>query len=109
MLLAISYFAVQENESGIYYLKMLTKLTIICDITFEAANSQYQSGKYDIAILGYSLITEMNPSYDKAYYNMGLAYNKIGNTRQAVACMITAARKGNVEAQKYLRRVGLTW
>ncbi len=45
----------------------------------------------------------------KYYRNRGLAYEKLGNKKQAIVDMKTAAKSGDKEAQKYLLSKEMTW
>ena len=48
-------------------------------------------------------------TYADAYNNRGVAYGKLGNQRQAIEDLKTAARLGNEDAKNSLRSRGLSW
>ena len=50
-----------------------------------------------------------SPPEAKYYRNRGLAYEKLGNKKQAIVDMKTAAKSGDKEAQKYLLSKEMTW
>lgn len=45
----------------------------------------------------------------EAYYNRGVAYDKLGNYQQAIKDYQIAARLGNEPAQDFLREKGISW
>ena len=49
-------------------------------------SSQYDNGNYDNALKYYNKSIEIDPSFDRAWYDKGLALNKKGKYLQTIPC-----------------------
>ncbi|HLZ19035.1 MAG TPA: tetratricopeptide repeat protein, partial [Smithellaceae bacterium] len=52
---------------------------------------------------------ELKPDFAGAYNNRGLAYAGLGDQKQAVNDLKTAARLGDERAKNALKRQGIIW
>jgi len=61
------------------------------------------------AVRDYSRAIELNPNDAEAYCGRGLAYDTLGNSRQALEDLKIAAGLGSKNAQDFLRSKGISW
>lgn len=52
---------------------------------FECGNKHGENGDYDAAVAEYTKVIQLEPNYEKAYYNRGLAYAKKGEYDKAIS------------------------
>ena len=72
----------------------------------DRAASLHALGRDDEAIADYAQITELDPGDTDAYYEMGLLLGMRGQSREALALLDEAARRGHESAETALRRFG---
>ena len=65
----------------------------------------YKTGKFEQAIKCFSLVIQMNPKADQAYYGRGFIYNKINKYQNAVEDIQLAARLGHKKAKEFLSTI----
>jgi tetratricopeptide (TPR) repeat protein len=56
------------------------------DFWREQGNVYYKTGNYIDAIICYKRALEINPGSDKAWYNLGMAYNRMNNKKDSRSC-----------------------
>ncbi|MEI7433700.1 MAG: tetratricopeptide repeat protein [Methanomicrobiales archaeon] len=56
------------------------------DFWRDQGNIYYKTGNYIDAIICYKRALEINPGSDKAWYNLGMAYNRMNNKNDSRAC-----------------------
>lgn len=67
------------------------------DFWKERGNNYYKTGNYIDAIICYKRAIEVNPESDKAWYNLGMAYNRMNNKKESRSCFDKAQElSGNV-------------
>ena len=66
-------------------------------------------GNYIRAIEDFGRAIEINPGYAGAYYNRGRAQAFLGNQKQALEDLKTAARFGSEDAKNYLKSQRIDW
>jgi tetratricopeptide (TPR) repeat protein len=69
------------------------------------ANSFYKAGDLTSAIEYYHKAIGEYPSYDKAYYNLGVVYNKAGMEDKAIECFKVAASLGHEAAMDIIHQL----
>jgi regulator of sirC expression with transglutaminase-like and TPR domain len=57
----------------------------------------------------YDKFIEISPKNASAYLNRGAGYGTLGNTKQAIEDLKTAARLGHEASQRLLIRQGINW
>jgi len=55
-------------------------------VWLERGNDCYRKGEYTRALECYTVALDIDPAYAKAWNNKALAFEKMGNTREAQAC-----------------------
>jgi len=60
-------------------------------------------------IKDFNKAVELNPQDAKAYGGRGGCYGSIGNYKQAIMDIKTAAKLGDENAQEFLGRKGIKW
>ncbi len=78
--------------------------TELCDLGFELG----KEGKFQEAIEYFEKAIELDPNYDKAYYYMGAAYEKLENYEKAINCYEKAVNI-NPKSAEALSRIGLCY
>ena len=77
---------------------------------FNRGNSYFRLSDYRQAASDYNKAIGINPKYGDAYNNnRALAYSELGNNKQAVEDMKTAAKLGSEEAKNLLKSQGISW
>jgi hypothetical protein len=56
------------------------------DFWKDQGNNYYKTGNYIDAIICYKRAIEINPGSDKAWYNLGMAYNRMNNKKDSRSC-----------------------
>ena len=57
------------------------------DFWKDQGNMYYKTGNYIDAIICYKRALEINPGSDKAWYNLGMAYNRMNNKKDSRLCL----------------------
>lgn len=63
----------------------------------------------DMRYKDYDKVIELNPKDANAYFNRGIAYQKLGSDNNMKQDAKIAARLGYKEAQDFLRSEGIEW
>jgi tetratricopeptide (TPR) repeat protein len=69
----------------------------------EKGKALYKDGKYDEAIEEFSSAIQLKSNYAIAYYNRAIAYNKVGNYKQAEQDLREASYLGHKKSQDLLK------
>ena len=69
----------------------------------------YHVKEYDKAVEALKKAIEINPDDDTAYFNLGKVYFDMNQKDKSLEAYQQAARMGNIEAQRYLRKEGYSW
>ena len=56
------------------------------DFWKDQGNNYYKTGNYIDSIICYKRAIEINPGSDKAWYNLGMAYNRMNNKKDSRSC-----------------------
>jgi tetratricopeptide (TPR) repeat protein len=56
------------------------------DFWKDQGNNYYKTGNYIDAIISYKRALEINPGSDKAWYNLGMTYNRMNNKKDSRSC-----------------------
>jgi tetratricopeptide (TPR) repeat protein len=105
----------ENAEKVLKRMKSLQEIAAVTAKTVEEAQAQVDSAKarrdqaWQTAIEAYTSAIALNPNYTAAYYNRGLAYDKLGNHRRATEDHRTAANLGYKPSQEFLRSKGIVW
>jgi regulator of sirC expression with transglutaminase-like and TPR domain len=65
--------------------------------------------QWDRAGGDFSRAVAIDPNYPAVYYNRGICYFQLGEEGKALLDMEVAARKGNQNAQKWLKERRKSW
>ncbi len=76
---------------------------------FEKGRSLFRSSDYEQALNSFSSAIEIDPNNAMAHYCRAIVYNKLGNKKQAMNDLITAARQGHNKSREFLKAKGIAW
>lgn len=84
------------------------------DFWKDQGNNYYKTGNYIDAIICYKRALEINPWSDKAWYNLGMAYNRMNNKKDSRACFekaqeLSGSRYGKPPVSRSAPIPGLAW
>jgi tetratricopeptide (TPR) repeat protein len=99
----------ENAEKSLKRMKSLYATAAVSTMEVEQAQAGADVAKAQLeqacqaAIEAYTSAIALNPNYAEAYYNRGLAYDKLGNHRHAIEDHEAAAKLGYQPAQEFLR------
>ena len=73
---------------------------------YSQGNSLYKEGKYDEALARFNMAAEISPDYSRAFWGMGLAYNKLGDTKNMKDSFLKAQELATADGdEKMLNKI----
>ena len=68
-----------------------------------------KSGSFQEAVNSFSRVIELDPKNGVAYYQRGLTHYKLGDKKQAMNDLKSAARLGYKKSIEFLNSIGIDW
>jgi tetratricopeptide (TPR) repeat protein len=76
---------------------------------FKRGIELFNTGEYQQAITAFDDVIKIKPEHQLAYYNRGCVYIKLGERKQAIEDLKTAAKLGHNKSQEILKSKGISW
>ena len=95
------YLGGDSSGAEAVFLRLLARYPSDGDAAYMLGRIYYQENRFDLAAAQFQKVLRMDPGSYKAYDNLGLCYEALGDSEQAVRHYLTAIKLVETEHPKY--------